>query len=267
MTERIPELGVRQDGPVLRIRLQRPDRRNSMTREMLAHLIGWIENAPDNEDVRVIVLSGEGEHFCAGMDLAAVNAESEKKPRAGDIQRRLPRGANRLVAAMLNVQVPIVCSVRGWASGLGCHLALASDFTVASETARFVEPFVKRGFTPDSGGTYLLHRLVGLTRAKEMLLLGREVEGRRAAEWGLVHAAVPDADLERATEELVAELAGAATIALGLTKWLMHRALDVDLADALSNEAFALEIAARSKDFKEGLAAFAQKRAPRYDGR
>jgi 2-(1,2-epoxy-1,2-dihydrophenyl)acetyl-CoA isomerase len=267
MTEPIPELGVQQDGPVLRIRLQRPDKRNSMTREMLADLIGWIENAPDNEDVRVIALSGEGEHFCAGMDLVAVNAEGDKKPRAGDIQRRMPRGANRLISAMLNVQVPIVCSVRGWASGLGCHLALASDFTIASETARFVEPFVKRGFTPDSGGTYLLHRLVGLTRAKEVLLLGREIDGRRAAEWGLVHAAVPDADLEPATEALVTELAGAATIALGLTKWLMHRALDVDLSDALSNEAFALELAARSKDFKEGIAAFAQKRPPRYEGR
>ncbi len=267
MAERVAELGVQQDGPVLRIRLQRPEKRNSMTREMLAQLIAAIENAPDHEDVRVIALSGEGEHFCAGMDLAAVNAESDKKPRAGDIQRRMPRGANRLISAMLTVQVPIVCSVRGWASGLGCHLALASDFTIASESARFVEPFVKRGFTPDSGGTYLLHRLVGLTRAKEMLLLGREIDGRRAAEWGLIHAAVPDADLERTTEKLVTELAGAATIALGLTKWLMHRALDVDLGDALSNEAFALELAARSKDFREGLAAFTQKRPARYEGR
>ncbi len=267
MIERIPELGVQQDGPVLHLRLHRPERRNSLTREMLAQLVKHIENAPDNEDVRVIVLSGEGEHFCAGMDLVAVNAESDKKPRAGDIQRRMPRGANRLISAMLNVQLPIVCAVRGWASGLGCHLALAADFTIASVTARFVEPFVKRGFTPDSGGTYLLHRLVGLTRAKQMLLLGREIDAQRAAEWGLVYAAVPDADLERATEELVAELASAATLALGLTKWLMHRALDVDLGDALSNEAFALELAARSKDFKEGMAAFTQKRAPRYEGR
>lgn len=266
MTEGTPELGVQQDGAVLRLRLQRPEKRNSLTREMLAQLIASIENAPDNEGVRVIVLSGQGEHFCSGMDLTAVNAEGEKKPRVGDIQRRLPRGANRLIEAMLGVQIPIVCMVRGWASGLGCHLALASDFTIASMTARFGEPFVKRGFTPDSGGTYLLQRLVGLTRAKQMLLLGREIDGQRAAEWGLVHAAVPDADLERATEELVAELAGAATIALGLTKWLMHRALDVDLADALHNEAFALELAARSKDFKEGLAAFTQKRAPRYEG-
>ncbi len=267
MTNDIPELGVRLDGPVLRIRLQRPAKRNSMTREMLARLIDCIENAPDKEEVRVIALTAEGDHFCAGMDLLSINVEQERKPRAGDMQRRMPRGANRLIQAMLGVQVPIVCAVRGWASGLGCHLALAADFTIASKTARFVEPFVKRGFTPDSGGTYLLQRLVGLARAREMLLLGREVDGALAAEWGLIHAAVEDGDLERATEEIVGELAGAATIAVGLTKWLLNRSLDVDLADALTNEAFALELSARSSDFKEGLAAFAKKRPPRYEGR
>ncbi len=267
MTDPIPELGVHQDGPVLRLRLQRPDKRNAMTREMLARLIDCIENAPDDEAVRVIVLSAEGEHFCSGMDLMAVNAKSDKKPRVGDIQRRLPRGANRLIQAMLAVQLPIVCAVRGWASGLGGHLALAADFTIASKTARFLEPFVKRGFTPDSGATYLLPRLVGLTRAKQMLLLGHEVDGEQAAAWGLVHAAVDDAALESATEELTGQLAESATIALGLTKWLMHRSLDLDLVDSLANEAFALEISARSHDFREGMAAFAKKRPPHYEGR
>jgi len=267
MSHDTSELRVQQDGPVLRIRLQRPQRRNSMTREMLSGLIDAIENAPDNDQVRVIVLSAEGEHFCSGMDLAAINAPSDKKPRVGDMQRRMPRGANRLIPAMLEVQLPIVCAVRGWASGLGCHLALASDFTIASRSARFVEPFVKRGFTPDSGATYLLHRLIGVARAKEMLLLGREASGEEAAAWGMIHAAVDDAQLESATEALVAQLAGAATIALGLTKWLIHRSFDVDLADALVNEAFALELSSRSKDFKEGMAAFSEKRPPRYEGR
>lgn len=267
MTRDTPGLAVHRDGPVLRLRLDRPEKRNAITREMLARLIECVENAPDEEGVRVIVLSGEGEHFCSGMDLMAVNVEGAQKPRAGDIQRRTPRGAHRLIPAMLEVQIPIVCAVRGWASGLGCHLALASDFTIASKTARFAEPFVKRGFTPDSGATYLLPRLVGLTRARQMLLLGREIDGERAAEWGLVHRAVEDPELESATEEIAAELAGSATIAVGLTKWLMHRALDVDLPDALANEAFALELSARSKDFKEGLAAFAEKRPPRYRGR
>jgi 2-(1,2-epoxy-1,2-dihydrophenyl)acetyl-CoA isomerase len=267
MTNQEPDLGVQQEGPALRLRLQRPERRNAMTREMLAQLIDCIENATDDEAVRVIVLSGEGEHFCSGMDLAAVNVKSEQKPRVGDIQRRLPRGANRLIQAMLGVQIPIVCAVRGWASGLGCHLALASDFAIASKTARFCEPFVKRGFTPDSGGSVLLQRLVGVARARQMLLLGREIDGEQAAAWGLVHAAVEDGALESATEELTSQLAESATIALGLTKWLMHRSLDLDLTDSLANEAFALELAARSHDFKEGMAAFAKKRPPRYEGR
>ena len=267
MSTETPDLGVQRDGPVLRLRLQRPKRRNAITREMLAQLIDCIVNAPDDEEVRVIVLCGEGEHFCSGMDLAAVNAKSEKRPRVGDIQRRLPRGANRLIRAMLDVQIPIVSAVRGWASGLGCHLALASDFTIAAKTARFGEPFVKRGFTPDSGGSYLLQRLVGLTRARQMLLLGREIDGEQAASWGLVHEAVEDAALEAATEELVSQLAESATIALGLTKWLMHRSLDLSLADSLANEALALELSARSRDFKEGMAAFAKKRPPRYEGR
>ena len=267
MTTEKPELGVQKEGPVLRIRLQRPERRNSMTREMLAQLTDSIENAPDDAEVRVIVLSSEGEHFCSGMDLASINAKTEQKPRVGDIQRRLPRGANRLIQGMLGVQIPIVCAVRGWASGLGCHLALASDFAIASKTARFVEPFVKRGFTPDSGATYLLPRLVGLARARQMLLLGREIDGEQAADWGLVHAAVEDEELESATEELAGQLAESATIALGLTKWLMNRSLDLDVTDSLANEAFALELAARSHDFKEGMAAFAKKRPPRYEGR
>ncbi|MBP1686766.1 MAG: enoyl-CoA hydratase/carnithine racemase [Deltaproteobacteria bacterium] len=261
------ELGVQQDGPVLRIRLQRPQRRNAMTREMLSGLIAAIENAPDNDQLRVILLSGEGEHFCGGMDLSVVNAPSDRRPRVGDIQRRMPRGANRLIPAMLEVQLPIVCAVRGWASGLGCHLALASDFTIAARSARFVEPFVKRGFTPDSGATYLLHRLVGVARAKEMLLLGREVSGEEAAAWGMIQSVVDDDQLASAAETLVAQLAESATIALGLTKWLIHRSFDVDLADALQNEAFALELSSRSKDFKEGLAAFTEKRPPRYEGR
>lgn len=267
MSHETRELKVEQDGPVLRIRLQRPQRRNAMTREMMSGLIAAIENAPDDDRIRAIFLSGEGEHFCGGMDLSVVNAPSEKKPRAGDIQRRMPRGANRLLPAMLEVQLPIVCAVRGWASGLGCHLALASDFAIAARSARFVEPFVKRGFTPDSGATYLLQRLIGVARAKEMLLLGREVSGEEAAAWGMIHAAVDDDQLESAAEALVARLAESATIAVGLTKWLVHRAFDVDLADALQNEAFALELSSRSKDFKEGMAAFAEKRRPRYEGR
>lgn len=233
---------------------------------MTQRLIDQVENAVDTPALRVIVLEGEGAHFCSGADLAEVNAPSETKPRAGDIQRRLPRQAHRLIPALLRVQLPIVSLVRGIASGLGAHLALASDFVVASRTMRIVEPFVARGFSPDSGGTYLLPRLVGLARAREVMLLGREIDAETAARWELVHRVVPDDELETAGQTLIETLRSAPTIALGLTKSLLNRAFDTRLEEALEAEAFALELSSRTQDFKEGLAAFAEKRTPRYRG-
>jgi 2-(1,2-epoxy-1,2-dihydrophenyl)acetyl-CoA isomerase len=263
----VPGLGVRREGPVLRLRLERPAKRNALDDAMVAGLVAQVEAAGQDEGVRVIALSAEGEHFCAGADLVARNAPREQKPRVGSLQRRLPLTAHRLIPALLAVQTPVVCAVRGFASGLGCHLALAADFAVASTTARFWEPFITRGFTPDSGGSWLLPRLVGLTRAKEMLLLGRELSGAEAASWGLVHRAVEDAELDAAAEELVAQLAASATVALGLTKWLVHRGLEAGLEQGLSNEGFALELSSRSRDFREGLEAFRERRPPRFEGR
>jgi 2-(1,2-epoxy-1,2-dihydrophenyl)acetyl-CoA isomerase len=168
---------------------------------------------------------------------------------------------------LLSTQVPIVCTVSGWAAGIGFHLALASDFCVAASTARFWEPFLARGFTPDSGGSWLLPRLVGMVRARELLLLGRELTGTEAAEWGLIHCSVPDDELDATSEELISRLASGPTVAAGLTKWLLHTGTGLDLEHHLTNEACALELSSRSLDFKEGLAAFKEKRDPRFEGR
>jgi 2-(1,2-epoxy-1,2-dihydrophenyl)acetyl-CoA isomerase len=264
--EDAPGLVVGLDKGVLALRFDRPERRNALTRSMMIRLVHYVENAVDDPEIRVIVLDGAGEHFCSGADLRDVNAKSDVKPRTGDIQRRLPRQAHRLIPALLSVQLPVVSVVRGTASGIGAHIAFASDFIVAAESARFVEPFVSRGFSPDSGGTFLLSRLVGLARAREVVLLGGEIDSEKAARWELVHEVVPDTELESASGALIDSLRVAPTIALGLTKAMMNRAFDVTTADALSNEAFALELSSRSKDFKEGMAAFAEKRAPRYRG-
>ena len=265
-----PAVAALRDGPVLRLRLQQPEKRNAISHAMMAVLIDAIENAPDDEGIRVIALCGEGEHFCGGADWVAINApgaDRSERPRVGSIARRLPRLAHRLIPAMLKVQIPIVCSVRGWAAGIGCHLALASDFTIAANTARFWEPFAKRAFTPDSGGTWLLPRLVGVARAKEMLMLAREISAPQAAAWGMIHRAVPDEDLERETEVLVAELAEAATASVGITKSTIQRSLELDLEHALEGEGYALELSSRSQDFKEGLAAFKEKRKPHFTGK
>ncbi len=190
-----------------------------------------------------------------------------RRPRAGSIQRRLPSQAHRLIPLLVSVQVPVVCRVQGWAAGIGLHLAAAADFTIVADDARLWEPFSERGFTPDSGGTWLLPRLVGPVRAREMLVLGRKLSGTEAADWGLVHRAVPLEDLDAAVHEVVAKLAGGPTVALGLTKWLLHAGDTAPLEEHLRNEAFAMELSSRSEDFREGLNAFKEKRPPQFEGR
>jgi 2-(1,2-epoxy-1,2-dihydrophenyl)acetyl-CoA isomerase len=256
------------DDGVLTITLDRIAARNAIDDDMMRALIAAFEGAATDDGVRVVLLQGAGDHFCSGADLVARNADTgAPKPRTGSIQRRVPILAHRLIPLMLEVQLPIVCKVRGWAAGIGFHLALAADFTVAANDARFWEPFMVRGFTPDSGATWLLPRRVGETRARELLLLAREITGTEAAEWGAVHRAVPDGELDAAVGELVARLASGPTIALGFTKWLVNEGAAAPLDAHLANEAFALELSSRTSDFREGLAAMREKRSPRFEGR
>ena len=252
---------------LLRLTLSRADKRNALDDSMMSGLIDALDRAGRDEAVRAVVLSGEGDHFCAGADIVARNAEAGPRPRAGSIQRRLPSQAHRLIPLVATVQVPVVCAAHGWVAGIGFQLALAADFTIAADDARFWEPFVQRGFTPDSGATWLLPRLVGPARARELLLLGRELTGAEAAAWGLVHRAVPADDVAAEADALARSLADGPTVALGLTKWLLHAGADASLDQHLRDEAFALELSSRSEDFREGLRAFREKRPPDFTGR
>ena len=260
------ELSVRSDGAVLHVRIERPARRNSLTQLEFHALADTMEQAADDEQIRVIELSAEGDHFCAGADLDASNAARKERPRTGHMLRGLARAAHRAIRAMHESPLPIVAGVRGFAAGFGCNLALAADFVVASETARFVEPFVERGLTPDSGSTWLLPRLVGLARARRMLMLGDAIAGSQAAEWGLVHEVAPEAEFDARVAALVERLAGAATISIGITKSLIHRGYEGGIGAALENEAYGEELAIRTQDFKEGLKAFQSKRSPKFAG-
>jgi 2-(1,2-epoxy-1,2-dihydrophenyl)acetyl-CoA isomerase len=249
--------------------LDRAEKRNAIDEVMMEGLVAALTVASTDDRVRVILLDGAGDHFCGGADIVARNRKDPDaaKPRAGSIQRRLPVQAHHLVPLLLEVQVPVVCKVRGFAAGIGFSLALASDFTIAAEDARFWEPFAQRGFTPDSGATWLLPRRVGEVRARELLVLGRELSGSDAVAWGAIHAAVPAADLDAAVDALVAQLGAGPTVTLGLTKWLLHAGRDAPLDQHLRNEAFALELSSRSDDFREGLVAFREKRPPSFEGR
>lgn len=255
----------RQDA-VLRVTLDRPDRRNAITDDIVLALIDVVDAAGSDDAVRVIHLAGNGEHFCSGFDLS-LRGGAKEKPRTGATQRQMRWHVNRLVPVFQETQTPIVTAARGWCIGLGLNLLLASDFAVLAEDARLWAPFVGSGFTPDSGGSWLLPRLVGIARAKEMLLLGRKVSGAEAAEWGMVHRAVPAADVDQVAEELVADLARAATVAVGLTKTLVNRAPTTELAPHLVDEGLALELSSRSEDFKENSRARRDKRKPEFRGR
>jgi 2-(1,2-epoxy-1,2-dihydrophenyl)acetyl-CoA isomerase len=278
-------LSVDFDGSVLRLQLDRPQKRNALDDTMTLGLIEAIDTAGRDEAVRAIVISGSGGDFCAGADIVARNARSddtarnarsddtarnarsESRPRVGSIQRRVPSLAHRLIPLVLTVQTPIVCRVQGWAAGIGFQLALAADFAVVADDATLWEPFSARGFTPDSGATWLLPRLVGSARARELLLLGRELSGKEAAEWGVVHRAIPTEQLDAEVDQIVHRLSRGPTVALGLTKWLLNAGATSTMTEQLHNEALALELSSRSEDFREGLRAFKDKRPPDFTGR
>jgi 2-(1,2-epoxy-1,2-dihydrophenyl)acetyl-CoA isomerase len=258
---------VHRDGAVLRITLDRPARRNSLNHLMLETLVDTLTDAAADDSLRAIHLRGAGDDFCAGADWVAANNPGGQRPRAGNLVRRIPHAAHRVVELVATIQLPVVCTVRGWAVGMGCNLALAADFTVAGTDAVFWEPFVDRGFTPDSGSTWLLPRLVGVARARRMLLLGEKVNGADAADWGLVHQAVSPAELDNATEELLGRLANGPTVAIGLAKQALNFGQHASLSQSMMQELYSLELSCRTSDFKEGLEAFRQRRAPKFDGR
>jgi len=232
-----PAVRFTTDDEILRITLDRPARKNALTPESVREIIETLERVAADDSARAVLIQATGADFCGGADIVAANADREERPKTGNLQRRTAMQAHRLIDVITGVQLPVVCSVRGFAAGLGCQLALAADFTVAAETATFFEPFVARGFTPDSGATWLLPRLVGVARAKELLLLGEQVSGARAAEWGMIHRAVPDDELETATEALARRLADGPTVAIGLAKRCIHGALGSNLIEAMEKEA------------------------------
>jgi 2-(1,2-epoxy-1,2-dihydrophenyl)acetyl-CoA isomerase len=262
-----PGLEVRHDAGILRVEIRNPQRRNALDDVGVKGFIDLVELAQNDEDVRAVLISGSGGDFCSGFDLVARNSDDGARPRVGSIVRRLPTQTHRLVPMLLALPVPVVAAVHGFAVGLGLQLVLASDFAVVSSTAKLWEPFAVRGMTPDGGASWLLPRLVGPVRARELLLLGRRLNGAEAEEWGLVHSAVPDDEVDAAAEELATSLASGPTVALGLSKTLINAGQEQSLTAHLSDEAFAMEMSSRSPDFREGLSAFKEKRSPRFSGR
>ncbi|MFE6285762.1 enoyl-CoA hydratase/isomerase family protein [Streptomyces sp. NPDC057877] len=254
------------DNHVSRITLNRPESLNAITPDQRERLIHLLSDASADPGVRAVVLTGTGRGFCAGADLRAGTRPAGERV-AGDVARTLRLGAQRLVSAVLDCEKPVIAAVNGTAAGLGAHLALACDLVLAAESARFIEVFVRRGLVPDGGGAFLLPRLIGPHRAKELMFFGDALTAADAARLGLVNRVVPDAELPSAADEWATRLATAPTRTLALTKQLVNASLDSDRPTAFAAEAAAQEINMTTDDAREGLKAFAERRDPRFEGR
>jgi 2-(1,2-epoxy-1,2-dihydrophenyl)acetyl-CoA isomerase len=250
---------------ILVLTLARAAKGNALRQQDTEDLITEMAAVDGGDGIRAVLLRAEGRSFCAGADLITANA-SKDKPRVGHMVRSLQSGPHRLIEALWDCPVPTVSAVQGPALGLGLHLAVACDFVLASSSATFAEPFCKRGFSVDSGGSFLLPRLIGIRRARQMLLRGITLDAETAADWGLIDEVVDPASLDETAFALAAELAAGPTFSLGHTKDLLNRRAHGDLAGALRAEAGSVEATLRSADFKEGMRAFMERRDPVFTG-
>ncbi|MCX4970049.1 enoyl-CoA hydratase-related protein [Streptomyces sp. NBC_00654] len=253
------------DNGVSWITLNRPDAMNAVTWDQRERVIALLAGASADPTVRAVVLTATGRGFCAGADLRGAPATGgERVP--GDVARTIRLGAQRLIAAVLDCEKPVIAAVNGTAAGLGAHLAFACDLVLAAESAKFIEVFVRRGLVPDGGGAYLLPRLIGPQRAKELMFFGDALPAAEAERMGLVNRTVPDAELAKTAGEWARRLAEGPTRAIALTKELVNASLDSDRATALAAEAMAQEINMTTRDANEGVASFVARRAPKYRG-
>ncbi len=268
MTEASDTILHRTAGSVSWITLNRPEAMNALTWGQRERVIALLADASADPDVRAVVVTATGKGFCAGADLRGAGAPAQPAERvAGDVARMIRLGAQRLITAVLDCEKPVIAAVNGTAAGIGAHLALACDLVIAAEEARFIEVFVRRGLVPDGGGAYLLPRLIGPQKAKELIFFGDAVPAAEAERLGLVNKVVPAGELQAAAREWAERLAQGPTRALALAKQLVNASLDGDRAAALAAEATAQEINMGTADANEGVASFVERRTPKYTGR
>jgi 2-(1,2-epoxy-1,2-dihydrophenyl)acetyl-CoA isomerase len=254
------EVETTRDGAVLTIALNRPDKLNAFDAAQHKAFSAALKEAADPE-VRAVVLTGSGRGFCVGQDLTELSGGDR------DVAGLLRGRWNRHVLGLRGLEKPVLAAVNGAAAGAGLSLACACDLRIAADKAAFVPAFVTVGLVPDTGGSWLVPRLLGHSRAFEWMCSGRKIDAQEALAWGLVSEVVDtDAVLAR-TRERAAELAALPTRAIAMTKRLFQRAATTQLEDQLEVEAQLQVAATRTEDFAEGVAAFLEKREPRFTGR
>jgi 2-(1,2-epoxy-1,2-dihydrophenyl)acetyl-CoA isomerase len=254
----------RRDG-VMVVTLDRPDVLNCFNRAMADELRSALAEAAAAASVRAVLLTGSGRGFCAGQDLADVrHVEGRPAPDLGDV---VHDQYSPIIHAIRTLEKPVVCAVNGVAAGAGANLAFACDIVVAAEDAMFIQSFARVGLIPDSGGTFILPRIVGLQRAAALTMLGEKLTAVRAKEWGLVHDVVPHSVLAETSFDLAKRLAAMPTRALGLTKRGFNAAFANDLDEQLAFEEELQREAGRTADYAEGVRAFVEKRPASFQGR
>jgi len=254
------EVETSRDGAVLTMTLNRPDVLNAFTAEMHRQLAGAFKEARDPE-VRAVVVTGAGRGFCVGQDL------NEFGEAARDIAGRLRRQYHPTVRAVRELEKPVLAAVNGPAAGAGLSFACACDLRIAAESATFVPAFISIGLVPDMGGTFFTTRLLGPARAFEWMTSGRRLSAAEALDWGLVSEVVPDEHLAERAADRAAELAAMPTRGFGFSKRLYDHAETATLEEQLEREAQLQAAATQTDDFREGVAAFLEKRDPRFEGR
>lgn len=255
MPEEKPVLLAIDDAGIATLTLNRPGRKNGLNKGLVDEAIAALERIAGDDCCRVVVLTGAGSSFCSGMDLA-----ERIEPDELTFMRRV----GRLCDLIHHLPLPVLAQVRGGAIGFGANLALCADLVLAGESAVFGEIFAERGLSIDGGGSWLVPRLVGLGRAKEIMLLAARVSGAEAARFGLVNRCVPDGDLDATVSELATRLADGPRRALSVIKQQLNASFERSFADAIEAEVLGQSLAFRSKESREGARAYFEKRAPDF---
>jgi 2-(1,2-epoxy-1,2-dihydrophenyl)acetyl-CoA isomerase len=257
---------VEKHDQVTLLTLNRPDKLNAFNDELTKELQKSLDEVASDPNARALVITGAGRGFCSGQDLQNRNFGS-KETKSISLGESIRRRYNPIIIKIRRMEKPIIAAVNGVAAGAGASLAFACDFRIVADSVSFIQSFTKIGLVPDSGSTFFLPRLIGVTKAFELMLSADKLDATSAKDLGLVNKVVPANEVLKESLQLAATLSSGPTKAFGLTKRAINRALFPDLEELLDHEAELQEIAGQSEDFKEGVAAFIEKRPPVYRGR